>query len=136
MLYWKKFENNKIKLKKMSRTGAFHRIYKQKTHKEARTMNEDIKKTIPEELDQKELSMVTGGNSRLISAPLFDDDSTLVSLPLSDDATRPAPPATNTVMDGSTSVGVCDKCRQGMSKDKLYSHKGKKYCRVCLISFF
>ena len=99
-------------------------------------MNEDIKKTIPEELDQKELGMVTGGDSSLSNPFLPGDDSLLISPSLPGDVTRPAPPATDTVMDGSTSVGVCDKCRQGMSKDKLYSYNGKKYCRVCLMSFF
>ena len=99
-------------------------------------MNEDIKKNIPEELDQKELGMVTGGDSSLSSPFPPSDDSLLISPSLPGDATRPAPPATDTVMDGSTSVGVCNKCRQGMSKDKLHNYNGKKYCRVCLRSFF
>ena len=86
--------------------------------------NKEIKKPIPEELNPEELSMVTGGDSVLRSP----------SLPA--DADRFAPPAANTVTDGSTSVGVCAKCRQGMSKDKLYRYNGKEYCRVCLMSFF
>lgn len=87
--------------------------------------NKEIKKPSPEELNPEELSMVTGG------------DSSTRSLPLPANAVRLAPPATNTntVTDGSTCVGACAKCRKSMSKDQLYSYNGKKYCRVCFMTF-